>query len=311
MIIPSTIPLSIPPIKKIFDYFIWGLFGILLILGGIIYVTDRTYPGDRLYSFKLDFENFVLATSSILNKQVDVSIDMVMKRSDEFTKIWSSGYALAGLNRLNTQVDVTANSINQIQDPELKKLEAQRYIAKLDEVSAALSAKQTELAASSTQNNTGTTSQIVYKPAQNVVYQPTGSQNTGQASQPSHNQPSNSSTTTTTTTSSSPTASTTSTSAVSQQINDTQQNIQQKIDQMTNLTTETESNTIPTTAPTEVPTQVPTAVPVIPTSPPPPTTAPTSPPPPTSTPKPQNSDFNGKGNNGWHGFNGFNGNGNN
>lgn len=322
----SSLPLKIPSIKKIFDYSIWAIFGILLILGGIIYVTDRTYPGDRLYPFKLQFEDFVLATSKILNKQVDVSINMVMKRSDELTKVWSSGYALVGLNSLNSQVDMTANSINQIQDPELKKLEAERYIAKLDEVSAALREKQAALAA----NTNTVTSQTVGAPAQYVQNQLAGTQQpASQVIQPVQNSQGQTITSNTTSTSTnkpsagsgslptpSPVPSSTSeTSTLSQQLNDTQQNIQQTITQMTSLTTN-DVNVTPTEAPTAttapvVPTSPPpTAVPVIPTNPPP-TTAPTSAPPPSPTTKPQNSDFNGTNNNGWHGFNGFNGNGNN
>lgn len=333
MITPPTLtslPYKIPSVKKIFDYSIWGIFGALLILGGIIYVTDRTYPGDKLYPFKLQFENFVLATSKILNKQVDVSINMVMKRSDELTKVWSSGSAQVGLNSLNSQVDLTANSINQIQDPELKKLEAERYIAKLDEVSAALREKQAELAANSPQTNT-VSSQTASSPVQYIQNQPAGTQQPAvqiiQPVQDSQGQTITSNTTSTSTNkpstassslpTPSPTASTSETSTVSQQLNDTQQNIQQTITQMTSLTT----NDISVT-PTEVPTA--TTAPVVPTSPPPTLVPPTSIPSPT-THQFQNNGFTGSNsdvsstpgqdqNNNWgwghnHGYNGSSGSG--
>lgn len=47
-------------IKKIIDYFIWVMFFVFLLFGVFVYVFSNTYPGDYLYSFKLNFENFVL-----------------------------------------------------------------------------------------------------------------------------------------------------------------------------------------------------------------------------------------------------------
>ena len=94
----------LPLIKKVFDYFVWVMFFVLLVLGGIIFVTDRTYPGDNLYPFKLKFEDFVLATSKILNKQVDFSIDLVAKRSNEVAKILTPKNSEETLGRLDNQV---------------------------------------------------------------------------------------------------------------------------------------------------------------------------------------------------------------
>lgn len=47
-------------IKKISDYFIWVMFFVFLLFGIFVYVFNNTYPGDYLYSLKLNFENFVL-----------------------------------------------------------------------------------------------------------------------------------------------------------------------------------------------------------------------------------------------------------
>jgi hypothetical protein len=132
-------------IKRVFDYFIWLMFFVLLLLGGVIFVTDRTYPGDYLYPFKLKFESFALATSKILNKQVDFSIDLVTKRSNEVVKILTLNYGRDSLNRLDTQVELTANSISEITDPAEKKRAAEKYIVKLNEVSFVLAKKQKDI----------------------------------------------------------------------------------------------------------------------------------------------------------------------
>jgi len=136
----------LPLIKKSFDYFVWVMFFIFLLIGGIIYVTDRTYPGDKLYPFKLKFEGFVLATSKILNKQVDFSIDLVSRRSNEVAKILSSKKETKEtLKRLDTQVEVTAISISQINNPVEKKEAAKKYIVRLSKTSVILSEKQNEM----------------------------------------------------------------------------------------------------------------------------------------------------------------------
>lgn len=48
-------------IKKIIDYFIWVMFFVFLLFAVFVYVFSNTYPGDYLYTFKLNFENFVLS----------------------------------------------------------------------------------------------------------------------------------------------------------------------------------------------------------------------------------------------------------
>lgn len=129
-------------IKKTFDYLAWALFFGFLLLSGVVYVSDRTYPGNSLYPVKLKFEGFVLATSKILNKQVDFSIDLVSQRSNEVAKILTPSNSEETLSRLDVQVELTASSISQIPDPVEKKKAAKKYIAKLTEVSMVLNEKQ-------------------------------------------------------------------------------------------------------------------------------------------------------------------------
>ena len=132
-------------IKKVFDYVVWVAFFGFLLLGVVIYVTNNTYPGDKFYPFKLKFEEFVLLTSKVLNKQIDFSIDLVSKRSYEVAKILSPNNSAETLGRLDTQVELTAASITQISDPVEKKKAAEQYIVKLNEASTILSEKQKEL----------------------------------------------------------------------------------------------------------------------------------------------------------------------
>ncbi len=151
-------------IKKVFDYIVWVAFFGFLLLGVIIYVTNNTYPGDKMYPFKLKFEEFALLTSKVLNKQIDFSIDLVSKRSYEVAKILSSKNSAETLNRLDTQVELTAASISQISDPVEKKKAAEQYIIKLNEASTILSEKQKEFDTTST-TTSGNQSQPIEQPS--------------------------------------------------------------------------------------------------------------------------------------------------
>lgn len=216
-------------IKKIFDYFVWVIFFVLLILGGIIFVTDRTYPGDKLYSFKLKFEDFALATSKVLNKQVDFNIVLVSKRSKEIAKILSPKNSGETLNRLDTQVELTANSISQIKNPVEKKKAATKYIVKLTEVSSTLVEKKKEFVATPT--NPVVTLQVNVLQVQNNPTSPTQT----------------------------PTMSP-EVIGVSQQIDNTQETIEETIEEMTEIVNQpTMQNVAPvqptsTTQPTDTPT---------------------------------------------------------
>lgn len=200
-------------IKKVFDYFVWVMFFVLFFLGIIIYITNRTYPGDNLYSFKLKFEDFVLATSKILNKQVDFSIDLVSKRSSEVAKILTPKNGEETLSRLDTQVETTAVSISQISNPVEKKKAATKYIATLNEVSSTLTEKQKEFVVSQTNN-------LPLPPPTSVP------QNILPTSTPDSN--------------------------ISQQIVDTQETIDQTIEEMNEIV-KTSSQTTESSIPTEIP----------------------------------------------------------
>lgn len=224
-------------IKKVVDYFTWVIFVGLLFLGLIIYVTNTTYPGDKLYSFKLKFEDFVLATSSVLNKQVDFSIDLVSKRSKEVAKILTASNSGETLNRLDTQVELTAASIAQISDPVEKKKAAEAYIAKLNEASIILSEKEKELMASST----------TYLPSTNTESQPKTTSSSS-VSDPIVEPTMATSVANEPTTVQQPTAQPTSaqlavdpvsnTTNISEQINNSQQTIQETIIEMNNIRTD-------------------------------------------------------------------------
>ena len=201
------------------------MFFVFLLLGGVIYATDRTYPGDSLYPFKLKFEDFALATSKILNKQVDFSIDLVARRSKEAAKILTPKNSGETLSRLDTQVELTATSISQISDPVEKKKAAEKYIVKLNEVSSVLSEKQKEFIQPTTTQPT-LIQPTVQQPAQDISVKPTVSQNIIPTTAP----------TTVPTPTSAPVITTNNTQQTIQQINNTQQTIQQTITEMTNLT---------------------------------------------------------------------------
>ena len=243
--------------KKIFDYFVWVAFFGFLLLGVIIYITNTTYPGDKLYSFKLMFEDFTLATSKILNKQVDFSIDLVSKRSQEVAKILSSKNSQETLNRLDVQVELTAVSISQIPDPVERKKAAEEYIVKLNEASIILSEKEKELIGSSTTyspaTNTSTNTEIQATPqptTQTSVPESTGAPtaipttNTQTVTQPTAvpqtvTQPTLQPTVIPPTPTLAPVTTTTN---VSQQINNSQTTIQQTIVEMQILAAESDSN---------------------------------------------------------------------
>jgi len=238
-------------IKKVFDYVVWVAFFGFLLLGVVIYVTNNTYPGDKFYSFKLKFEEFVLLTSKVLNKQIDFSIDLVSKRSYEVAKILSPNNSAETLGRLDTQVELTAASITQISDPVEKKKAAEQYIVKLNEASTILSEKQKEL---------NTTTAIISDNQPQPTETPSSSPTTQQKTQPTSTPtPTAQSTLTEPTTAQQPiiqptaiptiqpttiilptptTVPSTSNENVTQQIINSQETIQQTIIEMQNLATQ-------------------------------------------------------------------------
>lgn len=229
--------IAVALIKKVFDYFVWVAFFGFLLLGVMIYVTNNTLPGDKMYPFKLKFEEFVLLTSKVLNKQIDFSIDLVSKRSNEVAKILTPNNSAETLNRLDTQVELTAASIAQISDPVEKKKAAEQYIVKLNEASTILTEKQKEFSTPTSSSNTQSaptrepttqqnTSQSASTPTATPTIQQTAS--TSQAASPTPLPTTNIFPTPTT-------LSTTTNENVTQQINNSQETIQQAIVQMSNI----------------------------------------------------------------------------
>ena len=206
-------------VKKVFDYFVWMMFFGLLLLGGVIYASNRTYPGDRLYPFKLRFEDFTLAISKILNKQVDISIDLVSKRSKEVAKILTPKNSTETLSRLDIQVQTTAISISQMSNPIEKKKAATKYIAQLNEVSSVLIEKQKEF----------------LTPTPPVIQQPSQQQPSQQ--QPSQQQPIENINPTSTPKPEN--------FSISEQISISQETVQQAIEQMNNIESANEIIPIP------------------------------------------------------------------
>jgi len=183
------------------------------------------------------FEDFTLATSKILNKQVDFSIDLVSKRSQEVAKILSSKNSEETLNRLDTQVELTAVSISQISDPVERKKAAEEYIIKLNEASVILSEKEKELL---TDTNTNLQIQPTLQPTvksfePESTIAPTVMPTTASqiAAQPT-SQPTLQPTVILPTPTTAPVSDTTN---VSQQINNSQTTIQQTIAEMKTLAT--------------------------------------------------------------------------
>ncbi len=219
-------------IKKVFDDIVWVMFFGLLLLGGIIFVSNRTYPGDKLYPFKLKFESFALATSKVLNKQVDFSIDLVIKRSSEVAKILAPKNSVEALNRLDTQVELTAASISRISNPAEKKKAAEKYIAKLYEVSSVLSEKQKEFVTTPSSSSNAAPQSVITEPVTQPVTQSVAQQPIQDIPVKPTEQVSQNIIPTVT-----PTLISEITPTVSEQIDNTQETINQTIEKMTNLTT--------------------------------------------------------------------------
>ena len=129
-------------VKKVIDYGTWALFSVFFILSLLFYITRDSLPGDWLFGTKLGLERVLIATSSLLNKQVDFQIDFVSRRYREISKVLSSKYGLESLMRLDGQVVETADSIANIKDPEERKEAANKYIAELTFISAGLEQEQ-------------------------------------------------------------------------------------------------------------------------------------------------------------------------
>lgn len=124
-----------PIAKKIFDYGIWVVFFAISTYASLFYVTKDAIPGDFLYGTKLGVEKVLIASSSLLYRQVDFQIDFVTRRFDEVTKVLASQYGIDSLVRLDSQVVETAESIANIKDPNERKKAADKFITELSYIS--------------------------------------------------------------------------------------------------------------------------------------------------------------------------------
>ena len=218
--------------KKVLDYSVWIIFFGISLFVVLFLASSSAVPGDFLFGTKLGLEKVIIASSKLLNNQVDAQMSFLSSRLHETTKTINTQYASASFKRLDDQVDTTATTISMISDPVERKQAAQKYVAQLTDVSTVLSQEK--------QRYTNTSS--------------TGTTTT------SNNQ----------TPTSTPQSTTSTTTSVTEQIDTTQANVTQTIEQMTQIqyadtntvATPTEVPTsVPTSVPTEVPTSAPTAVP--------------------------------------------------
>ncbi len=143
-------------IKKVIDYGVWVLFFVFFSFSTLFYFSKDAIPGDRLYSSKLFVEKVTILASSLINKQVDMQLNFFSKRLDETTKVLSSSYASESLVRLDTQVETTAVYISQIKNPVERKIAAQKYVAELNHASTVLKNEQITIQQNS-QTTTATT----------------------------------------------------------------------------------------------------------------------------------------------------------
>ncbi len=244
-------------VKKIIDYGVWVVFFVFFGYSSLFYITKDALPGDRLYGTKLGVEKILIASSSLLYKQVDFQIDFVARRFSEVTKVLASKYGSESLQRLDGQVVETAETITNIKDPGQRKEAAAKYVAQLNYISSGLTEEKKKI--------------VRYQPVSNqnqYVYNPPTTTNTAAnpylppATQPPQNQPENTYPTPT------PILITqTQTETISNQIDQTQETIQETINNMNQIqlqdsivqptaipTPTTEIVVPPTTVPTKEPT---------------------------------------------------------
>lgn len=160
------IGLITPYLKKIIDYGTWVIFFLIFTYSLLYYVTRNAVPGDFLYPTKLGVERILIASSRIVYRSVDFEIGFVAMRFDEVSKVLASQYGQESLQRLDSQVTETADTISKIKDPKARKEAANKYIIQLSYISSGLEQEQRKIT-STTQNNyypapTSSTPNLVY-----------------------------------------------------------------------------------------------------------------------------------------------------
>jgi hypothetical protein len=130
------------PIKKIVDYFVWGLVFSISGFAFTVYATKDLLPNSRFYPIKLGMEKIIAAGSAFLNKEVDWQINLVNRRFQETAKVLKLPYAKESLIRLNAHIRKTTESINNIKNEKQKKEAAEKYITELTFIAENLKTQQ-------------------------------------------------------------------------------------------------------------------------------------------------------------------------
>jgi hypothetical protein len=133
------------PIKKIVDYFVWGLVFSISGFAFTVYATKDLLPNSRFYPIKLGMEKIIATGSTFLNKEVDWQINLVNRRFQETAKVLKSPYAKESLIRLNAYIRKTTESINNIKNEKQKKEAAEKYITELTFIAESLKTQQKKL----------------------------------------------------------------------------------------------------------------------------------------------------------------------
>lgn len=222
-------------LKKVLDYSVWAIFFGISIFVVLFLASANAVPGDALFGTKLGLEKVIIASSKILNNQVDAQMSFLSNRLHETTKTINTPYASASFKRLDDQVDTTATTISMISDPVERKQAAQKYVAQLTDVSTILSQeKQKYVSTTTSYAPTSTSNTITASKDNSLTPTPTPSQTTSSSS-----------------------------NSIATQIDTTQANVTQTIEQMTQIQyADTNTVTTPTETPTSVPTDVPTVAPI-------------------------------------------------
>lgn len=136
-------------IKKIISTGTWILFTILFVFSILAGVAQSSNPGDRTYGFKLQFEKGLLVLSSVFDNTANLQIDFTKNRVKEVQHVFASNQATVGITNLNTQIEATRKTIQEMKDPVKKTNTTEKYITLLNEVSTQLSADKQILQSSS------------------------------------------------------------------------------------------------------------------------------------------------------------------
>jgi len=132
-------------INKIFSNITWGLLAFLIVPTIIVVIAQNSVPGDGLYTIKLRMENAVLALVKVFNQQAGFQIDYTQRRYQEAIKVLASRYGVQSMDALFEQVVSTEESIKNVQNPEERRLLAEKYINTLIEVNSGLEGKKSDL----------------------------------------------------------------------------------------------------------------------------------------------------------------------